>query len=125
MRRYGDPPQRPGRRDRHPLGCPRPPVPGPPAVRAGRRTPRERPRSHRPPLRRAEFARCHRGVEIRDGSLALRPRHRPEALAWATGAADSCADRGAEAAWPVRVTRAFADSRLLDGARALTPSSPR
>ncbi|WP_416972986.1 MAB_1171c family putative transporter [Streptomyces sp. 4F14] len=50
---------------------------------------------HRPPLRQAEFALYRRVIEIRDGSLALRPYHRPEALAWATEAASGSDDREA------------------------------
>ncbi|MHC5904247.1 MAB_1171c family putative transporter [Streptomyces sp. S6] len=48
---------------------------------------------HRQPLRQAEFALYRRVIEIRDGSLALRPYHRPEALALAAEAVSARADR--------------------------------
>ncbi|MET8977043.1 MAB_1171c family putative transporter [Streptomyces sp. NPDC004539] len=50
---------------------------------------------HRTPLRQAEFALYRRVIEIRDGSLALRPYHRPEVLVRAAEAVSSLDDREA------------------------------
>jgi len=50
---------------------------------------------HRPPLRQAEFALYRRVIEIRDGTLALRPYHRPETLVRAAGAVSGLDDREA------------------------------
>ncbi|MEU5613552.1 MAB_1171c family putative transporter [Streptomyces sparsogenes] len=72
-----------------------------------------------PGLRQAEFALYRRVIEIRDGSLALRPYQQPEALTWAREALNRA--RPAAAATPEAVLEAAVIAAALENKRAGRP----